>query len=146
MKKSISVELSIRIGKAIREPEAIESVRLLKTLSKLDIDISTIPTDDTGVSYDLTQIVIYPDYKAAIDFMVSKRNTILEAKARWEGPIVFMEIELVKNFIRGFLYIYPYSFVTDCDHSFIKEMGLPGINTLEQLLAWNGEVYEQIES
>lgn len=97
------IELAIKIGKAKLNPNHHRNIRLLQTLSKLDINLNTDPTTDSSLSYDLRELCTHGGDISLLNFVREYYNNITDS---WYK-------EQLMFFFTGIAYLYPVSSIIE---------------------------------
>jgi len=145
MKKmnSSEIELAIKLGKLIYNPEDYGSKQLAKTVEILDVALNIKPTQDHHLSFHLRTLV---DHKGDVSFERFIQERLKDIAEDTEG-FRYLSMEQLAYFIRGIGYLYPPSSMLwemrDGTYMWNPAFALPGVYNHNKFYEYADELIEK---
>ena len=143
MVESSEIEMAIKIGKLVYNPEDFNSKRLAKTIEILDVALNIKPTQDYHVSLLLRPLV---EHRGDISFKRFIEEKLANIAEDTEG-YGYYEMERLAYFIRGIGYLYPPTSMIwqmiDGTCKWNSAFAIPGVSNHDEFYAYADKLIEQ---
>jgi hypothetical protein len=140
---SSEIEMAIKIGKLIYNPEDYGSKQLAKTIALLDVHLEVKPKQGYHLSLNLRTLVEHRGDISFKRFIEEKLANIAEDTNGYD----FYEMEQLAYFIRGIGYLYPPTSMMwetrDGTRKWNPAFALPGVSNHDEFYAYADKLIEE---